>query len=132
MVERVAGSTFIGGLRRTVMLASASVLLAMVLAAVGAREADASYSSGIADGDGYVPVYSTCYAGNQLGYYSWYFDGYTTYGTVYVNDCALQALGAGAYDRQRVIEHEMGHARGLLHSPNPYDVMYPTSEITGT
>lgn len=132
MVERIAVAASISGLRRIAMLASASVLLAMVLATATAREADASYGGGIADSDGYVPVYSTCYAGNQLGYYSWYFDGYATYGTIYINDCVLQALGAGPYDRQLVIEHEMGHSRGLLHSTNPYDVMYPISEITGT
>ena len=114
-------------LRRVVGLSIVSLLVAATIAIMSASQADAQ-----TDSDGYVPVYSTCYAGNQLGYYSWSFDGYATYGVIYVNDCALQALGAGPTDRQRVIDHEWGHAMGYPHSTDPASSMYPMQIITGT
>ncbi len=117
--------------RRLTKLAAAGALAAAMTLGT-AQDAEASYGGSMADSDGYVPVYSTCYPGNQLGYYSWYFDGYTTYGEIYINECALQALGAGPNDRARVIEHEMGHARGLGHSSDPNSIMYPVTMITGT
>ncbi len=113
-------------LRRILMLALASLLLAAMLTLIAAGEADAQI-----DSDGYVPVYSTCYAGYEIGYYSWYSDGYTTSGEIYVNDCALQALGAGPADRQRVIDHEWGHAMGYGHSADPNNFMYAIETITG-
>ncbi len=110
---------------------SVGLLAAVAVAVVMAQGAEAS-AGGWADSDGHVPVYSACYPGVELGYYEWYYDGYAVYGTVYVNDCALARLGAGPNDRQHVIDHEMGHARGLAHSPDPSSYMYGYYEITGT
>jgi hypothetical protein len=108
-----------------------SLLAAVAVAVVMAQGAEAS-AGGWADSDGHVPVYSACYPGVELGYYEWYYDGYAVYGTIYINDCALARLGAGPHDRQMVVAHEMGHARGLTHSPDPGSYMYWYYDITGT
>lgn len=115
-----------GSPRRILTLSIVSLLVAAAIAIMAAGEASAQ-----TDSNGYVPVYSTCYAGNQLGYYTWYSDGYTTSGVIYINDCALQALGAGPIDRQRVIDHEWGHAMGYPHSADPANFMYAIETITG-
>lgn len=117
--------------RRTAALA-ACIVLAAIMALASARDAEASYGSHVPDSDGYVPVQSTCYPGSQVGYYSWYSTGSEVFGTIYVNDCAIQALGGGPNDRARVIAHERGHALGLPHSSNPNSVMYPLVYMTGT
>ncbi len=111
-----------------------SLLAAVAVAAVMAEGAAASSGASLPDSDGYVPVYSVCYSGTgYLGYYSWYSDGYgNVTGAVYVDDCLLADYGAGPYDRQRVIDHEMGHAWGLAHSPDPGHYMYPYYTVTGT
>lgn len=108
---------------------SAAGLVAAAALALAANEAQAQSQ---ADTDGYVPTYSVCYATNELGFYSYTTDGYTTEGVIYINDCALQRLGAGPNDRQRVLEHEWGHAIGLPHSSDPSHYMYPYETITGT
>ena len=71
------------------------------------------------------------YASEQLASYNWYNDGFVTQGTISIDDCALDAMGAGPEDRERVLAHERGHANGLLHSDNPNDLMYPVVTITG-
>lgn len=127
MVDQAATRfTGFANLRKVLTLAMASLLAAAMITLVAADKADAQI-----DSDGYVPVYSTCYAGYELGYYSWYSDGYTTSGEIYVNDCALQALGAGPADRQRVVDHEWGHAMGYGHSADPNHFMYAIESITG-
>ncbi len=110
-----------------------ALLAAAAVAAVMAQGAEAS-AGGWADSDGYVPVHSVCYSGTgYLAYYSWYSDGYgNVEGAVYVDDCLLADYGAGPYDRQRVIDHEMGHAFGLPHSSDPASYMYPHYTVTGT
>jgi hypothetical protein len=120
--------------RRSAKMWIVGLLVAMVMAMAMAEDASASFGEVVADSDGYVPVYSVCYSGTgYLAYYVWYYDDYdTVYGTVYVDDCLLADYGAGPYDRQMVIAHEMGHARGLPHSSDPNNYMYPYYTITGT
>ena len=110
------------------------LLAAVAVAAVMADSASASSGPSIADSDGYVPVYSVCYSGTgYLAYYSWSSDGYgTVTGAVYVDDCLLADYGAGPYDREQVVAHEIGHSRGLPHSSDPNSYMYPYYTITGT
>ena len=105
--------------------------MAAILMMMSTTEAHASYGTSHADSDGYIPVTHSCWAGNTLGLYDWSSNGYTTWGTVVINECALDRMGAGPMDRQRVIAHERGHGRGLAHSSNPYSVMYPVYRITG-
>ncbi len=128
------GSGLRGLAPRSARIWLVSLLAAVAMAAVMADRASASFGEVMADTDGYVPVYSVCYSGTgYLAYYSWYYDGYdTVYGTVYVDDCLLADYGAGPHDRQMVIAHEMGHARGLPHSSDPDSYMYPYYTITGT
>ncbi len=135
MVGRFAGSaTLFGAALGLVTAWSVGLLAAAAVAAMVAQGAEASSAGGYADSDGHVPIYSVCYSGTgYLAYYSWYSDGYGNVdGAVYVDDCLLADYGAGPYDRQRVIDHEMGHAFGLPHSSDPNSYMYPYYTVTGT
>jgi hypothetical protein len=121
-----------GTVLRTVKLWLLALLVAAAVAIAMSERAEASYVNWWVDSDGHVPVYSACYPGVELGYYSAVRKGNIVYGTIYINDCALQRLGAGPYDRQQIVAHEMGHARGLAHSPDPNSYMYWRYDITGT
>ncbi len=57
----------VGTATRAAKLWAAALVLAALLAVVMADEADASYYGGWADSDGYVPVYSSCWAGYEIG-----------------------------------------------------------------
>lgn len=114
------------GVARWAAKLAAGFVLAGVMAVAAADDAEA-----MADSDGYVPVVYSCWAGNEVGLYSWYFDGYTVTGTIYINSCLLDSMGAGPGDYQAVIDHEMGHALGYGHSHDPYSAMYPVVAITG-
>lgn len=119
---------------RAVRLGVAGLCVALVLAlmsSVAAGEARASAGYMKADSDGYVPVTYSCFAGGAVGSYSWFFDGSQTYGKVVINQCLMERLGAGPQDYARVIAHEMGHSRGLLHSSYASNVMNPVIQITG-
>ena len=134
MVGRFAGRAApVGTVLGSVKAWSVGLLAVVAVAAVMAQGADAS-TGVLADSDGYVPVYGVCYSGTgAFAYYSWYSDGYGNVdGAVYVDDCLLADYGAGPYDRQRVIDHEMGHAWGLPHSSDPASYMYPYYTPTGT
>ncbi len=109
----------------------AGVAVAAILAFVAAPDAAEAQTSIQADSDGYVPVVYSCWAGSEVGLYTWYFDGYTTTGTITINQCLLDSMGAGPADYQAVIDHEMGHAAGYGHGSDPYGSMYPTTTITG-
>lgn len=125
--QETTGIVRSGRLGRTAKLALVALLVASSLAFAAPRDAQA-----MADSDGYVPITYGCFAGNEAGFYSWYFNGYATYGAITINECALQRLGAGINDFLRVLAHEEGHAAGLPHSSDPNSIMYPYQIITGT
>lgn len=85
-----------------------------------------------ADSDGYVPVYGACLPNDIGAFYSPYYDGYAVIGSVIVNVCALERFGAGPADVQQLLAHELGHSRGLLHSSDPSDIMYPAMPVAGS
>lgn len=110
---------------RAVKLCVAGLCMALVMA-LAAEEAGAS-----ADSDGYVPVAYSCFGGGSVGMYNWLSVGGQTYGRVTVNQCLLESLGAGPQDYARVIAHEMGHSKGLLHSSYVSSIMNPVMFILG-
>lgn len=126
MVERSADRGVFARVAKLVV----GLLAVWAVAVMFSDEADAQVNIQ-ADSDGYVPVIYSCWAGSEVGLYSWYFDGYTTTGTITINQCLLDSMGAGPADYQAVIDHEMGHAVGYGHSGDPYGAMYPVATITG-
>lgn len=125
--REVGGFIVSRGVGRAMKLALVALLVASSLALATPRDAQA-----MADSDGYVPVTYGCFTSNEAGLYNWYFDGYTTYGAITINQCALERLGAGIHDFAMVLAHEEGHAAGLPHSLDPTSIMYPYFLITGT
>ncbi len=115
-----------------VLFAAAAVTAAVDSA--DAQEVDPS----IADTDGLVPIYTVCFgtdASEPLvpgAAYIPYQNGDTIEGVILFDVCVAEELGLGPNDIQLALEHELGHARGLLHSDNPNDIMYPVLPITGT
>ena len=131
-----------GGRRaRVAKLAIAAFLAAVAMAVASPDRAGAEEIGlvppdsdiGFADSDGYVPLYRDCLP-NDLGalYLPYTYDGVTVEGSIVVNECAIERLGVGPTDLERLIAHEGGHSRGLLHSDDPYDIMYPYLPVTGT
>ena len=106
---------------RLAMLSVATLLLAVTLAVATAKPASAT------------PVYSTCYGlGNEVGAYEWAVDEQGNFtDAIYIDNCALDNLGAGPTDYERVLEHETGHAAGLPHSSDTSDTMYPVLLVEG-
>ncbi len=108
--------------RRGAKLFVGAILLGAALALTIAKPASAT------------PVYSTCYGlGGDVGSYEWAVDeqGNQT-DAIYIDECALDDLGAGPADYEKVLEHESGHAAGLPHSLDTSDTMYPVLWIEGT
>jgi hypothetical protein len=122
---------------RAAKLAVATILAATaVMVAVdhaNAQEVD----PGIADSDGLVPIYTVCFRTDSSepyvpgAAYIPYQNGDMVEGIILLDECVAEELGLGPTDIQRTIEHELGHARGLLHSDDPTDIMYPVVPITG-
>ena len=106
--------------------AQASLAAALVVAVVVGTTAVT------ADDAKATPIYSVCYPGDEVGYYEWYDDGQGNFTDhIGINECALERLGAGPMDRQRVLDHELGHANGYGHSDYEGDLMAPYMVMWG-
>jgi hypothetical protein len=127
-----------GTVRRTVKLLMAALLAVATVAVAtdraGAQEIDPS----IVDTDGLVPIYTVCFGSDASeplvpgAAYIPYQNGDTIEGIILFDVCVAEELGLGPNDIQLAIEHELGHARGLTHSDDPNNIMYPVLPITGT
>ncbi len=112
----------------------AAAAMAVAVDPANAQEVDPS----VADTDGYVPIYAVCVGSGASGplvpgaVYIPHYIGTTVEGIILLDVCAAAELGLGPTDIQRALEHEGGHARGLLHSDDPNDIMYPYLPVTGT
>jgi hypothetical protein len=125
--------------RRATKLSVAALVAAaaLVMAPGGAGAAEVGFLTpdsdiGFADSDGYVPIYRDCLPNDLGALYVPYYDGTSIIGSIVVNECAIERLGVGPNDLALLLEHEMGHARGLTHSDDPNDIMYPYLPVTGT
>lgn len=133
-------ATTTGAMRKVAKLSVAALFTAtaMVLAAPGgAGAAEIGFLTpdsdiGFADSDGYVPLYRDCLPNDLGAVYVPYYDGTSIIGSIVINECAIESLGVGPNDLALLLEHEMGHARGLLHTDDPNDIMYPYLPVTGT
>ena len=123
---------------RAAKLAVVTVLAATAVMVMADRANAQEVDPSIADSDGLVPIYTVCFGTDSsepyvpgAGYIP-YQNGDIVEGIILLDECVAQELGLGPTDIQRTIEHELGHARGLLHSDDPTDIMYPVLPITGT
>jgi Matrixin len=140
MKKTIALAPAAGIIRKMLRLALATFLAAAAVAVAVPDRADTAEIGflapdsdiGFADSDGYVPLYHDCLDNDLGALYVPYYDGTSIIGSIIINDCAIERFGVGPTDLQRLIEHEMGHARGLLHSDDPNDIMYPYLPVTGT
>jgi hypothetical protein len=140
MKKTIALAPAAGIMRRMLRFALATFLAAAAVAVAVPDRADTAEIGylapdsdiGFADSDGYVPLYHDCLDNDLGALYVPYYDGTSIIGSIIINDCAIERFGVGPTDLQRLIEHEMGHARGLLHSDDPNDIMYPYLPVTGT
>ena len=140
MKKTIALTPATGIMRRAIRLSLATFLAAAAVAVAVPERADTAEIGflapdsdiGFADSDGYVPLYHDCLDNDLGALYVPYYDGTSIIGSIVVNDCAIERFGLGPNDLQRLIEHEMGHAQGLLHSDDPTDIMYPYLDVTGT
>jgi Matrixin len=140
MKKTIALAPAAGIMRRMLRFALATFLAAAAVAVAVPDRADTAEIGylapdsdiGFADSDGYVPLYHDCLDNDLGALYVPYYDGTSIIGSIVINDCAIERFGVGPTDLQRLIEHEMGHAQGLLHSDDPNDIMYPYLPITGT
>ena len=129
-----------GMARRMVKLSVAALFAATAMMMTTPNGADAAEIGfltpdsdiGFADSDGYVPIYRDCLPNDLGAVYVPYYDGASIIGSIVVNECAIERLGVGPKDLALLLEHEMGHAQGLLHSDDPNDIMYPYLPVTGT
>lgn len=117
--------------RAAKLVAVAAVLLALALMLAAPSQAGASEMPSVADSDGYVSVYYACFAGPSSGYYDWYSDGYAVYGSITIDSCLMDSLGAGPFDYERVLSHEFGHAAGYGTATIPTTSCTPTNSSRG-
>ena len=128
---------------RAAKLLVTGLVAAVTMSVLGHVDAQEAVDPSIADSNGYVPIYEECLSIEPItdergvvfdlaaGYVP-YYDGYSVEGYILLDVCALERLGAGPNDTQRVIDHELGHAAGYLDSSDPSSFMYPFQEFTGT
>ncbi len=125
-------------MRKATKLMAATLLVATVVVVAADRANAQEVDPSIADTDGLVPIYTVCFGSDSSeplvpgAAYIPFQNGDTVEGIILFDECVAEELGLGPNDIQLALEHELGHARGLLHSDDPNDIMYPVIPITGT